>query len=84
MALHPNAYLKNTRNVKSGLSARSKVLSVLDKDCFSAPHLAKETGLSYGVVVYHLKLMETEGTVKRKGSRRYVWLSTGFGQKRLA
>jgi predicted transcriptional regulator len=84
MALHPNAYLKNTRNVKSGLSARSKVLSVLDKDCFSAPRLAKETGLSYAVVTYHLKLLEAEGTVKRKGSGRFVWLSTGFGQKRLA
>jgi hypothetical protein len=84
MALHPNAYLKNIRNVKSGVSARSKVLIVLEKDCFSASKLAKETGLSYGVVVYHLKLMANEETVKRKGSRRFVWLSTGFGQKRLA
>jgi hypothetical protein len=84
MALHPNAYLKKIHNVKSGVSARSKVLSVLDRDCFSAVKLAKETGLSYGVVVYHLKLMEAEDTVKRKGTRRYVWLSTGFGQKRLA
>jgi predicted transcriptional regulator len=83
MALHPNAYLKNTRNVKSGVSARSKVLTVLDKNWFSAPLIAKETGLSYGVVTYHLKLLESEATVKRKGSGRYVWLSTGFGQKRL-
>jgi predicted transcriptional regulator len=82
--MHPNAYLKNIRNVKNGVAARSKVLTVLDKDCFSASKIAKETGLSYNVVIYHLKLLENEATVKRKGSRRYIWLSTGFGQKRLA
>jgi predicted transcriptional regulator len=82
--MHPNAYLKNIRNIKSGVAARSKVLTVLDRDPFSASKISKQTGLSYGVVVYHLKLLETEATVKRKGRRHYVWVSTGFGQTRLA
>ncbi|MCW4023938.1 MAG: hypothetical protein NWF01_02755 [Candidatus Bathyarchaeota archaeon] len=81
--MHPNAYLKNIRNITSGVAARSKVLTVLDKDCFSASKISQQTGLSYNVVVYHLKLLEAEATVKRKGNRRYVWLSTGFGQTRL-
>ena len=82
--MHPNAYLKNIRNLKSGVVARSKVLTVLDKDCFAASKIAKETGLSYSVVIHHLKLLEVEATVRHKGSKRYIWISTGFGQKRLS
>jgi predicted transcriptional regulator len=80
---HPNAYLKNIRNVHSGLSARTKVLVLLDRQAFNATHIAKETALSYNVVMYHLRLLKSEGTIDRKGKRRYVWLSTGLGQKRL-
>ncbi len=81
--LHPNAYLKNIRNVKCGLKARSKILVLLEKQGCSASKIAKQTALSYGVVVYHLRLLKNEGTVARKGSGRYVWLATGLGQKRL-
>lgn len=80
---HPNAYLKNTRNVQSGLSARTKILSVLDRQGFSAGIIAKESGLTYNIAIYHLKLLKNEGTVERKGISRYVWLSTGLGQRRL-
>lgn len=45
--------------------------------------VAKETALSHGVVMHHLRLLEKEGTVNRKGRRPYVWLLTGLGQKRL-
>jgi hypothetical protein len=82
--LHPNACLKNIRNVKSGLAARSKILSLLDNGGFSASRIAKETALSYGVVRHHLGLLEKESVVKRSGSKRFVWVSTGLGQKRLA
>ena len=37
----------------------------------------------YGVVIHHLKLLETEKIVERKGKRPHVWLLTGLGQKRL-
>jgi predicted transcriptional regulator len=82
--LHPNAYLKNLRNVRSGLKARTKILVLLETQCFDASKIAKETALSYGVVMHHLRLLKNEGTVERKGDRRYVWLSTGLGQKRLS
>ena len=81
--MHPNAYLKNIRNVHSGLVARSKILALLEKQGFNASKIAKESALSYGVVMHHLKLLKNEGTVERKGNRRYVWLATGLGQKRL-
>jgi hypothetical protein len=81
---HPNAYLKNIRNVHSGLSARTKILVLLDGQAFSAGKLARESSLHYNVVMYHLRLLKTEGTVERKGTSRYVWLSTGLGQKRLS
>jgi predicted transcriptional regulator len=81
--LHPNAYLKKVRNVRNGLKARTKILLLLDTRCFNASKIARETTLSYGVVMHHLKLLNAEGTVERKGSKRYVWLATGLGQKRL-
>jgi DNA-binding transcriptional ArsR family regulator len=81
--LHPNAYLKNIRNVHSGLVARTKILAILERQSFAACKIAKESGLSYGVVMYHLRLLKSEGTIERKGNTRYVWLTTGFGQKRL-
>jgi DNA-binding transcriptional ArsR family regulator len=81
--MHPNAYLKNIRNVRCGLLARTKILSMLEKQSSSASKIAKQTALSYGVVVYHLRLLKNEGTVGRKGLKRFVWLATGLGQKRL-
>jgi predicted transcriptional regulator len=81
--MHPNAYLKNIRNVHCGLLARTKILVILESQGFKASKIAKESDLSYGVVSYHLKLLKNEGTVERKGNRRYVWLATGLGQKRL-
>jgi predicted transcriptional regulator len=80
---HPNAYLKYTRNVHSGLSARTKILLLLEAQPFSAAKIARESELTYNVAMYHLKLLKGEGTVERKGTNRYVWLPTGLGQKRL-
>jgi DNA-binding transcriptional ArsR family regulator len=82
-SMHPNAYLKNIRNVQCGLVARTKILVLLEHQGFTASKLARESALSYGVVMYHLRLLKDEGTVERKGNRRYVWLVTGLGQKRL-
>jgi predicted transcriptional regulator len=58
-------------------------LVLLDDQGLSAPKLAKQSELSYSVVTYHLRILKDEGTVERKGNRRYVWLVTGLGQKRL-
>jgi predicted transcriptional regulator len=80
---HPNAYLKNVRNVRCGLVARTKILLVLDKQYCGTGELVNKTGLSYNVVMYHLRLLWRESIVEHKGGRRYVWLSTGIGQTRL-
>ena len=82
--MHPNAYLKHIRNVHCGLAARTKILTLLERQGSAACKIAKESALTYGVVMYHLKLLENEGTVERKGNKRFVWLATGFGQKRLS
>lgn len=81
--MHPNAYLKNIRNVHCGLVARTKILVLLERQGFTASKLARESTLSYGIVMYHLRLLKNEGTIERKGNGRYVWLATGLGQKRL-
>jgi predicted ArsR family transcriptional regulator len=82
--MHPNAYLKKIRNVDSGLKARSKILEALENETYSAAKIAKEVSLSYNVAMHHLRLLENEGIVHRKGSRPYYWVSTGLGQKRLS
>jgi DNA-binding transcriptional ArsR family regulator len=81
--MHPNAYLKNIRNVDSGLKARSKILEALESKPYDGVKIAKEGSLSYSVVMHHLRLLENEGIVHRKGRRPYYWVSTGLGQKRL-
>jgi predicted transcriptional regulator len=81
--MHPNAYLEKIRNVDSGLKARTKILEILENKPSTAGILAKESTLSYSVVVHHLHLLSNEDIVKRKGNRPYYWVSTGLGQKRL-
>ena len=81
--MHPNAYLRNIRNVSSGLRARTKILEPLESKPSDAVRIAKEASLSYSVVMHHLRLLEKEGIVHRKGRRPYYWVSTGLGQKRL-
>jgi predicted ArsR family transcriptional regulator len=81
---HPNAYLQNVRNVKNGLKARTNLLSILEIQPNSAGNLAAKAGTSYEVVMHHLRLLEHEGTVSRKGKRPCVWMLTGLGQKRLS
>ena len=80
---HPNAYLVDFRNVKPGLRARTIVLNALERISADAKTIAKQTGLHYGVVMHHLKLLEARGLAQRKGSRPSVWTLTGLGQKRL-
>jgi len=82
-AYHPNAYLSNIRNVKLGLRARTQILNVLEKHSVEAKAIVQEAGLPYSVVMHHLRLLEAEETVERKGSRPHVWMLTGLGQKRL-
>lgn len=81
--MNPNAFLEKIRNVNNGLKARTKILEALERNPCDAGRIAKEAPLSYGVVIHHLRLLENEGIVHRKGRKPYCWESTGLGQKRL-
>jgi predicted transcriptional regulator len=81
--MHPNAYLKTVRNVTCGVKARSKILNALEHAPSSASRIAKESTLTYSVVMHHLRLLKNEDIVQRKGTRPYCWIATGLGQKRL-
>jgi predicted ArsR family transcriptional regulator len=83
IAHHPKAFLKLKRNVQPGLSARTQIISVLEKRICDAKTISHETGLSYKTVLYHLHLLEAENILSRRGRRSYVWQLTGVGQQRL-
>jgi predicted transcriptional regulator len=69
--------------VIAGLRARTKIITALDKNANNAIFLTKVTSLSYSVILHHLKLLERENLVIRRGKRPYTWLLTGLGQKQL-
>jgi len=84
MAYHPKAYLTHKRNVRQGLNARTKILSVLEAEPgLTMAEIAEKTGLSYSSVRLHMASLEREGVVIRKGKRPYSWFLTGLGQARL-
>jgi predicted transcriptional regulator len=75
--------LQKIKNVENGLKVRTILLSFLERRASDAVGIAKETSLSYRVVLHHLKLLENEGVLSRKGHHPYVWALTGMGQSRL-
>ena len=83
IAHNPKAFLTLKRNVQPGLSARTQIISVLEKRACDAKKISKETGLSYTAVLYHLHLLEAENILSRRGRRSYIWELTGAGQQRL-
>ena len=80
---HPKAFLSTKRNVKRGLVARTKVIQALENTALNVRGICKITGLNYKIVVHHLRLLETEKVVIRKGNRPFAWELTGAGQQRL-
>ena len=81
---NPNAFLAQKRNVRLGLVARTKILQAIEKQAFSIKDIRQASGLKYAVVLYHLRLLEEEKIVQRRGGKRpYFWGLTGTGQKRL-
>ena len=84
-AFHPKAFLSLKRNVRSGLNARTLILQVLEKHEVNIKNIAGSSGLKYGVILHHLRLLETERVVARKGEKKpLIWGLTGAGQQRLA
>ena len=81
---HPKAFLSKKRNVRLGLTARTRVVQVLEKGESNIRVIANSANLSYNVVVHHLHLLEAERVVVRKsGKRPFLWELTGAGQQRL-
>jgi len=70
--------------VRLGLSARTRILQVLERQESNIKGVVSLSGLHYGVVVHHLRLLEAERVVVRKGAKKpFVWELTGVGQQRL-
>jgi len=57
---------------------------VLEQQVSEVRGIVNSSGLNYRVVVYHLRLLEAEHVVLRKGGKRpFIWELTGVGQQRL-
>jgi len=82
-SFHPKAFLSQKRNVKLGLTARTRIILALEKTMSNIRSIANATGLNYNIVLHHLHLLETEKVVNRKGKRPFIWELTGVGQQRL-
>jgi len=82
-AYHPKAFLSLKRNVRLGLTARTRIVLLLEKGALSAKAIAQKTELNYGVILHHLHLLEAENVLARKGNKPYLWELTGAGQRRL-
>jgi predicted transcriptional regulator len=80
---HPRAFLSTKRNVKLGLNARTQVIQVLEKRALNARYICQFTGLSYRIILHHLRLLEAENVVIRRGKKPLIWKLTNFGQQRL-
>ena len=84
ISFDPNAYLVRKRNVRLGLTARTKILESVREQASSIKDIGRQSGLKYAVVLYHLRLLEEEKVIRRGGEKRpYTWSLTGVGQKRI-
>jgi len=83
-SFHPKAFLKHKQNKRSGLAARSRILSVLENQSRDIKGIMMETGLKYAIILYHLHLLEAEKIIARKSNKKpNIWELTGVGQKQL-
>lgn len=77
----PQSYLAFIRNVRPGLEARTRIITVLRSRARTAKGIAAETGLGYRSVLQHLKAMRRGRVVRQEGKRPYSWSLTGYGQQ---
>jgi len=83
-SFHPKAFLSQKRNVKLGLVARTRIIQALEKAPSNVRNVGNTAGLNYNVVLHHLRLLEAERVVTRRGNRPFMWELTGVGQQRLS
>ena len=82
-AFNPNAYLSQTRNLRTGLTTRTKVLNAIENGKNTAREIAIYSRISYFSSIYHLHLLEREKIISCRGRRPFRWRLTGFGQQKL-
>lgn len=83
-AYHPNAYLSQKNNISVGLTARTKVLRVLEGRENTTREISFMCRMTYPSTIYHLRLLEREKIVMRTGTKPFRWKVTGLGQQRLS
>jgi len=83
-SIHPRAFLRKRRNMKTGVQARSIIITTLEEGPKKTREICKGSGLSYPRVFYHLKLLVGERLIATLVKKRpYVWSLTEYGQQRL-
>jgi len=82
--IRPRAYLRRIRNVRRGVSTRSKIIDHLIRKPSTTSELADRIGLSKSSIRRHLKNMSAERIVERfKFRGKIFWKLTGSGQMAL-
>jgi len=84
--IDPLARLSKIRNMRRGLIVRTIILKCLreaEGSGKTVKEISDETNLNYGVILHHLRMLELEKIVERKGKKPYKWLLTGLGQRMI-
>ena len=82
--IYPRAYLRRIKNVKRGVSTRSRIIDALKQKPLTVSELAELMELSPSTIRRHLRNMSREGIVlKFKSERKRLWKLTGIGQTAL-
>ncbi|MEM1569326.1 MAG: winged helix-turn-helix domain-containing protein [Candidatus Bathyarchaeia archaeon] len=83
MVYESQAYLTLIRNVDRGLRTRTLIIKALKSGCTSIGEVSKTTGLKYQTILKHIKKMEEEGIVVKRGEKPVKWLLTDRGQRSI-
>ena len=82
--IYPRAYLRRIKNVKRGVSTRSRIIDALKQKPLTINELAELMEMSPSTIRRHLRNMSREGIVlKFKSERKRLWKLTGRGQTAL-
>lgn len=82
--IHAKAYLTRIKNVKPGVTSRSKILFCLEKGKKKVSEIAKETNLRYHCIAHHVRSLSSEKIVTpTRKAKPQVWQLTGYGQQKL-
>ena len=81
---HPNAWLPGYRNVRPGLHRRTEILRILEKESSTAQIIARQIGVSYSTILYHLHHLEHHQIVQRADTHPPLnWVIKPTGQQTL-